>query len=106
MTTSSGFGSAQCEIVDLDHVGEVFISYTHEDEDHSAWVLSVAARLHRYGFQVIFDKYDLKYGDNLQFFMEEAVRRSKKVLLILTPEYSKKATSRHGVSGGPLAPNP
>jgi len=97
--TISGYGRCHVEYIDLNDLGSVFISYTREDNKHKEWVLQLADRLTKDGLTVIFDEYDLKYGDNLHVYMEESVQRAKKTLVILTPLYKEKAEGRHGGAG-------
>lgn len=94
-----GYGQCRVDFVDLTSVGRVFISYTWEDESHNEWVLQLADRLTKEGISVVFDRYDLSIGDNVHTFMERAVERANKVLLILTPNYKDKATARRGGAG-------
>ena len=36
----------------------VFVSYSHDGEEHSAWVLQLATRLRRNGVDVILDRWE------------------------------------------------
>lgn len=77
----------------------VFISYSWDDDDHNAWVLKLAGMLRDNGVDVIFDKYDLKAGKNLIHFMEQAIKRANKIIIIFTPNYKAKAEKRKGGVG-------
>lgn len=92
-------GRCRIEFVEQREVGRVFISYAWEDPEHKEWVLRLADRLVRSGISVILDEYDVQLGDNLHVFMEQAVERASKVLVILTPTYKEKATRRKGGVG-------
>jgi CRISPR/Cas system CSM-associated protein Csm3 (group 7 of RAMP superfamily) len=94
-----GYGWCRVEFVDLHEVGRVFISYAWEDEEHNEWVLRLAERLTKEGVSTIFDRYDLSFGENVHVFMEQAIDRAAKVLLILTPTYKAKASARAGGVG-------
>ena len=94
-----GYGRCRVEFVDLQNIGYVFISYAWEELEHNDWVLYLANRLSRDGINVIFDKYDLGIGDNIQIYMENAVEKAKKVIIILTPRYKEKADKRSGGVG-------
>lgn len=94
-----GFGRCHVEFIDFKELGRVFISYTWEDSTHSEWVLGLANRLTKDGVSVIFDRYDLKVGDNLHVFMEQSVQHANKILLILTPIFKEKAEGRKGGTG-------
>lgn len=77
----------------------VFISYSWDDKEHSAWILQLAEVLADNGVEVILDQYDLKAGKNLPHFMEEAIRRADKVIIVFTPNYKLKAEGRKGGVG-------
>jgi hypothetical protein len=96
---TTGFGRCKVEFVDLDSVGEIFISYSWEELEHNDWVLQLANRLTKDGINVTFDRYDLGIGDNIPVFMENAVEKANKVLIVLTPKYKEKADKREGGVG-------
>ena len=77
----------------------VFISYSWDDEDHKEWVLSLANRLRGNGVDVILDRYNLKPGENVTYFMENSLRTSNRIITILTPKYKNKADDRIGGVG-------
>ena len=77
----------------------ILISYTHEDEEHKAWVRNLAERLRADGVDVILDQWDLRPGQDVLAFMERRIRQADRVLLILTPEYRRKANDRIGGVG-------
>ena len=73
----------------------VFISYSWDSENHKDWVKRLADYLITSGgMDVILDQYDLVAGNNMLYFMETAIEKSDKVLIILTPEYKLKADNR------------
>ena len=73
----------------------VFISYSWEDIEHQNWVLKLAGDLQSsYGIKIIIDKTSIHPGSDLPYFMESSIDKADKVLVILTPEYKKKAESR------------
>lgn len=76
---------------------KIFISYVHEDQEHNDWVGQLANDLQE-GFNVIID-IDIPLGEDIIKFMEKSVRDSDKVLLILTPEYKRKADNREFGAG-------
>ena len=76
---------------------QVFISYVHEDEEHTNWVRKLASDLQK-EFNVIIDL-EMPLGEDIIKFMEKSVRDSDKVLLILTPEYKRKADNREFGAG-------
>ena len=76
----------------------VFISYTHENDDHKRWVRDLCSDLIENGIDIILDQYLPKGGD-IAAFMEQGVRKSQRVLMVLTPEYKRKAEQREGGVG-------
>src|SRR5262249_36275053 len=77
----------------------VLISYTHEGEEHKAWIRGLAEKLRADGVDVILDQWDLKPGQDVLAFMEREVRQADRVLLVFTPEYRRKADDRTGGVG-------
>ena len=78
---------------------KVFISYSWDDTNHTNWVLNLANNLCKNGIVVLLDQYDLRTGRNLSHFMEDAITRSEKVLIIMTENYATKADGRKGGVG-------
>lgn len=77
----------------------VFISYSWDNDEHKAWVLSLAEKLAQNYIYVYLDRYDLTAGKDMTHFMENAVSKSRHVLIILTPNYKLKAEKRKGGVG-------
>ncbi|MGX5682994.1 toll/interleukin-1 receptor domain-containing protein [Chryseobacterium cucumeris] len=77
----------------------VFISYSWDSDEHKKWVLDLAHRLSKDGVEVILDRFFLKPGANLQFFVENNIDRADKVIIIFTPNYKLKADKRTGGVG-------
>ena len=77
----------------------VFISYSWDNESHKEWVLALADRLCNNGVDVQLDRYNLKAGKDMTFFMEKSVQEADHVLLIMTPNYKLKAEQRKGGVG-------
>ena len=78
---------------------KVFISYSHDNEEHCAWVLKIATHLRSHGIDVLLDKWHLRLGDDLGFFMEQGLNKSKYVLCICSENYVNKANSGVGGAG-------
>ncbi|MBN6812947.1 MULTISPECIES: toll/interleukin-1 receptor domain-containing protein [Kocuria] len=78
---------------------QVFMSYSHDDEAHKAWVLTLASRLMGDGVFVHLDQWDMQLGDNLQKFMESGLSESQRVIVISSEKYVEKANGRHGGAG-------
>ena len=75
----------------------LFVSYSHDDDDHIKWVKKFVKDLrNRGGFNVLYDQ-DLEKGASLPRFMESGIEMSEKVLVIGTPEYKRRAALSSGV---------
>lgn len=72
----------------------VFISYSWDDDNHKNWVLKLSDKLISNGVNVILDQYDLDLGADMHYFMENALSKSDKVLIVFTPNYKAKAEKR------------
>ena len=77
----------------------VFVSYSHDSEEHSDWVLQLATRLRSNGVDAILDRWDLKLGQDLAAFMENGLSSSHRVLCICSQEYVAKADEGRGGVG-------
>ena len=79
----------------------VFISYAWKPETNKQWVKSLAQELRENGIDVQLDQFHLKPGHDAQFFMEQMVTREdvRKVLLVCTEQYKRKADKREGGAG-------
>lgn len=77
----------------------VFISYSHDSDEHKEWVKRLATLLRGHGVDVVLDQWDLHVGQDLRFFMEQGVTKSKMLLCICSEEYVNKANSGSGGTG-------
>lgn len=77
----------------------VFISYSHDNEEHKFWVLKLASDLRKHGVDAILDQWDLHIGKDLRFFMENGLSSSKLVLCICSENYVRKVNTGKGGSG-------
>lgn len=73
---------------------KVFISYCWNQ--YETFVESLAIKLLD-KYDVIFDKWEIKPGHNMDFFMENSIREAEKVFVLCEKEYVNKANNR--VSG-------
>ena len=80
-------------------IPKVFISYSHDSQEHKKWVLDLATRLRNTGVDAIIDQWELKPGDDLPHFMETHLENSDYVLMICTDRYVEKANSGTGGVG-------
>lgn len=76
---------------------KVFISYSHDSQEHKLWVLELATRLRSCGVDAILDQWDLGPGGDLPHFMEQGLSSSSRILMICTERYVQKANA--GVGG-------
>ncbi len=77
----------------------LFISYSHDDEAHKAWVLKLATRLMNNGVDVVLDQWDMRLGGNLPTFMEKGLTSAVRVLAICSATFVKKANEGQGGVG-------
>ena len=77
----------------------VFISYSHDSENHKAWVLKLATDLRSHGVNAILDQWDLRLGTDLRFFMENGLSSSALVLCVCSENYVQKVDTGTGGSG-------
>ncbi len=80
-------------------VPKVFISYSHDTQDHKKWVLDLAIRLRSGGVDAIIDQWELRPGDDLPHFMETHLSNSDFVIMVCTDAYVEKANSGTGGVG-------
>lgn len=80
---------------------KVFISYAWGTKEYQEKVLSLATDLVGDGIDVILDKWSLKEGNDTYAFMEQSANDPTvtNVLLLLDPQYEKKANDRDGGVG-------
>lgn len=98
---ATGHLAARKRDIDSGHIDSmsIFISYARESDEHLAWVRRLAELLERQPeFHVIFDEYDLHAGKDLTHFMESGLAANR-VVMIVTPEYVRKAEQRAGGVG-------
>lgn len=68
---------------------KVFISYSHDSEEHKKWVLKLATELWNHGIDIIFDQWDLKYGSDICLFMEKGLNNSSMILCICSEKFNQ-----------------
>lgn len=76
---------------------KVFISYSHDNEEHRDWVYRLACRLVESGVEVVLDQWDIQLGSNILKFMEKGLANSDRVLVVCTDNYNNK--SNEGLGG-------
>lgn len=80
---------------------KIFISYAWGSQEHDEKVIALATNLKGDGVDVIFDKWQLKEGNDTYQFMEKSVLDESvtNVLILIDPIYVKKANERTGGVG-------
>ena len=78
---------------------KVFISYSHDSNEHKEWVRQLGTKLRGKGVDVTLDQWDLGPGDDRILFMEKGVKDSDRVLVICTDAYVEKANARRRGAG-------
>lgn len=82
-----------------DQTPKVFISYSHDTQEHKDWVHQLASRLVANGVDVILDQWNLSLGGDLPKFIESGLTDAKRVLAICTESYVNKANTGKGGVG-------
>lgn len=83
----------------IEDLETVFISYSWDSEEHKKWVLDLANSLVKEGVNVILDRYELRPGKSLPYFVETAIKKADRILIVFTPNYKLKAEKRDGGVG-------
>lgn len=78
---------------------KVFISYSHDTDQHKDWVLALATRLVANGVDIVLDQWDLTFGSDLPRFMEQGLSAAHRVLAVCTEPYVNKANAGRGGVG-------
>lgn len=87
------------ETAQADGGPRVFISYSHDSEEHKRWVLQLATDLREWGVDAILDQWDLRLGEDLPSFMTRGISDATRVILVCTEEYVGKANEGSGGVG-------
>ena len=77
---------------------QVFVSYSHDSEEHMAWVKRFADDLQEKGGLLVLLDQDLPKGASLPRFMQQGLMMSDRVLVIGTPNYLKRSLDASGVA--------
>src|SRR5450830_730146 len=67
-----------------DNAPKVFVSYSHDSQEHKDWVLKLSTRLVANGVDIILDQWDLPLGGDLPRFMALGLTGADRVLAICT----------------------
>lgn len=80
-------------------MSSVFISYSHDSQEHKAWVLKLATDLRNSGIDATIDQWDLVPGQDVALFMQRGITKADRVLLLCSETYVTKADGGHGGVG-------
>lgn len=78
---------------------QVFISYSHDNEEHKDWVLQLATRLRSNWVDVILDRWNLSLWSDIASFMEKWLSDANRIICICSENYVNKANEGKGWSG-------
>lgn len=83
------------------HQPTAFISYSWTPPENQRNVFSLVQKLEASGVTVVYDKNDLRPGQNKDYFMEQALTNDDidNVLVICNKDYAEKADARRGGVG-------
>lgn len=76
-----------------------FMSYSHDSDDHRAWVVRLATDIRANGIEATLDHWHLRPGEALGAFMARAVKGSSKVVVVCSARYVTKAEAQLGGAG-------
>ena len=78
---------------------KVFISYSHDSEDHREWVRLFATKLREHGVDAMLDAWDLTPGQDVAAFMQHGIADAERVVMICSENYVIKAEAGQGGVG-------
>src|SRR3990167_891528 len=78
-------------------IPKVFISYSHDSQEHKKWVLELAIKLRDNGIDATIDQWELTPGADIPLFVETHLKNSDYVIMVCTENYVKKSNS--GIGG-------
>lgn len=77
----------------------VFISYSHDSDEHKNWIRGLAEKLISNGVDVILDQWDLFPSNDLAHFMKSSMSRADRVIVVCTKNYVEKCKTPSGGVG-------
>lgn len=79
----------------------VFVSYSWTPMRNQETVFELVYKLRQDGIRVIYDKEDLYPGQNINYFMEQALERNDvdNIIVVCNKDYAEKANNRQGGVG-------
>jgi hypothetical protein len=76
---------------------DVFLSHTHNDKD---FVRHLARDLRQYGIRVWYDEWELKVGDSLHEKVEQGIKSSSWLAVVLSPDSVESRWVRDELNAG------
>ena len=83
-----------------DRLGEVFISYSWDDESHVRRVLELSNRLRSEGVDCVIDQYEESPPEGWPRWMDRKIRDAQFVLMICTETYYKRVMGGEAADRG------
>jgi hypothetical protein len=77
----------------------VFVSYSHDSDDHKQWVLRLATDLRAAGIDATLDQWDLSPGQDIVAFMANGIAQCDRVVMVCSGPYVQKAEKGTGGVG-------
>ena len=77
----------------------VFVSYSHESDEHKTWVRQLATDLRTGGVDATLDQWDLSPGQDAVAFMQRGISNSDRVLMVCSESYVRKSEAGSGGVG-------
>lgn len=74
----------------MNDIGEVFISYSHDNVEHIQRVLDLSNKLRSEGIDCILDQYEVSPPEGWPRWMDKKIRVARFVLMICTESYYKR----------------
>jgi len=75
---------------EIGSVGEVFISYSHDNKEHIQRVLELSNKLRAEGIDCVLDQYETSPAEGWPRWMDRKIRDVQYVLMICTQKYYKR----------------
>ncbi|WDN87863.1 hypothetical protein BuS5_00831 [Desulfosarcina sp. BuS5] len=74
----------------MNDIGEVFISYSHDNVEHIQRVLELSNKLRSEGIDCVLDQYEVSPSEGWPRWMDKKIRDARFVLMICTESYYKR----------------
>ena len=84
----------------MEAIGEVFISYSHDDVNHVRQVLELSNKLRTEGIDCVLDQYETSPPEGWPRWMDRKIRDAKYVLTICTEAYYRRVMGEEEAGKG------